>query len=169
MEFADFAVEMEEVLATTTTEYECTMLDENEIALGWQFLYEDSLDGFIVCEKEDEVFGFATVTIALRVANITGAPEVLLKALFELNMAFINVNLALLQMPEMEDNDASDDEMDNEDEQEPDEAPIQDILVMRTKVPYEQFAPTDFADHLQTLAAQAELVFDILEEPIEEE
>ena len=172
MEFADFAVEIEETLAKVTTEYECTMLDEDEIGLGWHFLFEDSIDGFLICEKEDELFGFPTVTIALRIADLTGMPSFLIKSLFELNMAFINVSLSLVQMPGVDSDEAEnaeDNDFDDEEVKEQDELALTDNLVMRMKIPYEQFQPTDFEDYLQTLISQSDVVFDFLDSLSEDE
>ncbi len=40
MEPADFAVQIEEIMAEVTSEYECVILDENDIGMLWTFVIE---------------------------------------------------------------------------------------------------------------------------------
>ena len=95
MEFADFAVEIEQILAEATTNYECVVVDEDDIGMMWNFTYEDIADGFLYIEKESVPFEIPTITLAVYLGAITDAPPEILKFILTLNGALINSAISI--------------------------------------------------------------------------
>jgi len=166
MEFADFAVEIEKVLADLTTQYECATTDEDDIGMLWNFIYEDTVEGFILVEKDAPPFQIPTITITLHLGEVNGAPEEFLKYILGMNMVLINATLAIISTPSLPNGEQEEnDDVDEDDEETENESTgFVDELAISTKMPYEAFTPEELADYLNLLVAQSDFVMDALEE-----
>ena len=77
MEPADFAVQIEEIMAEVTSEYECVILDENEIGMLWTFVIEDSISGYIGIEENEDGVKVKTVSV-IHLKDITDVSKELM-------------------------------------------------------------------------------------------
>jgi len=165
MEFSDFAVEIEKVLADLVTEYDCAMTDEDDIGMLWNFVFEDSFEGFILVEKDAPPFSIPYITITIHLGEISGASEEFLKYVLGMNMSLMNASLAIISAPELPNKEKNDFDKDNEGEDEyNDSTGFVDELVIVSKMPYEAFTPKEFPDYLNLLVAQSDFVVDALDQ-----
>ena len=161
MEFADFAVEIEKVLSEVTSQYECAMVDDNDIGVLWNFLYEDSAEGFLLVEKDSPPFQIPTITITIHLGEITGAPVEFLKFVMGMNMVLVNSSLAIINSPV---EDSEDKEADEENLEDNERDSFIDELVLTMKMPYEAFIPAELLDYLNLLVAESDFVTDALDQ-----
>ena len=172
MELADFAVNIEEVMAEVTTKYECVMTDENDIGKLWTFLVEDSISGYIGVEDNEDGIDIRTVSIGLHLKDITDISKEELLGLFELNSELINANFSVVKYPvPQKDKDENDDDLieaesgetlsEIEDETDPE---LRDLLIIQTRVPYEAFSVEDFEPFIKNLMFQADMLLEDDEE-----
>lgn len=165
MEFADFAVELEKVLAEVVTDYDCAMTDEDDIGMLWNFIYEDTVEGFILVEKDAPPFAISTLTITLHLGVITGAPEEFLRYVLGINISLMNASLSIIRAPELPNKEEQDFDEDDEGEDEyNDSTVLVDELVISTKMPYDAAKPEELADYLNLLVVQSDYVMDALDE-----
>ncbi|MGI6446310.1 MAG: hypothetical protein ACOX2I_11550 [Candidatus Ozemobacteraceae bacterium] len=163
MEPADFAVQIEEIMAEVTSEYECVILDENEIGMLWTFVIEDSISGYIGIEENEDGVKVKTVSVGLHLKDITDVSKEELMALFELNGELINANFSVVKYPAKESNKPDEpvfieegEDYDYEDSDSPPE--LRDLLIIQTRLPYEAFLPEDFEAFVNNLMFQADML-----------
>jgi hypothetical protein len=158
MEPADFAVRMEEVLNEECSEYVCLLVDEDDIARLWNFVIEDSINGFIAYEDNEDTIGVPTITVGINLGDVTEAGREELADLLDKNGDLVNATLCLINVP------VEKDEIDVEEEleldMEPEEPDTRDLLFIQTKVPYEAFEPEDFPGYIGNLMFQTETFID---------
>ena len=100
---ADFAVQIEEVMAKECSSYECVLCDEHEIGVLWSFLLEDSISGFIGVEDNEEGLGIHTVTTGIHLKDISEMDRNELMHILELNSELINACFTVVHIQEKTD------------------------------------------------------------------
>jgi hypothetical protein len=164
MELADFAVKIEEVMIDACTSYECVFEDEDEIGRVWKFLIDDTLDGYLAVEDNDETLGFQTVTLGLYLRDITDYIREDLINLFYANSELINANLSVIKIPVPVSALQGEEETDEDfDELAAEPPPIEEreILTIGTRLPFDAFDTEDFRGYVENLLFQYQLLVDI--------
>jgi hypothetical protein len=161
MELADFAVQIEEVMAEVTTEYECIMLDDNDIGVLWHFILEDAISGYIAVEENETYGDIKTVNLGLHLKDITDASKSELMELLEINGELINANFSVIKYPvndpEEEEGVPFIEEGEDIDYDTPEEPELRDLLIIQSRVPFEVFTPDDFDAFVNNLMFQADM------------
>ncbi len=164
MELADFAVYIEEILAEVATEYECAMVDENDIGVFWLFMLEETISGFVAAEDNKDSIDINTVTIGIHLEDITDLYKDELVNLLDINGKLINANLSVFQFPvkvseqEVAEGMGADGGFEGLDEgDEEAEVELRDLLTIQTRLPLEAFAPEDFEALVNNLMFQVEM------------
>ncbi|MDN5278605.1 MAG: hypothetical protein PWR01_2570 [Clostridiales bacterium] len=163
MEPVDFAVRIEEVMAEECTSYECIFEDEDELARIWKFLFEDTLDGYIAFDDNEETFGVQTVSIGLYLKDITEFSREELLTLFSANAEFINAGLSVVKVPvpiEAESLDEGNEESDEEDEEAQPRVTLRDILIIQSRIPFDAFEPEDFRSYVENMLFQYQIILE---------
>ena len=159
---ADFAVQIEEVMAKECSSYECVLCDEHEIGVLWSFLLEDSISGFIGVEDNEESLGIHTVTTGIHLKDISEMDRNELMHILELNSELINACFTVVHIQEKSEEEpepvfAEEGESidyDNEDEEE--NINTKEILLIQCKIPLSAYDPSDFSGIIQNLMIQSD-------------
>ncbi|MEW6711410.1 MAG: hypothetical protein AB1403_16415 [Candidatus Riflebacteria bacterium] len=155
MEAADFAVKIEEIMAEECSAYECIYEDEEEIGRIWKFQIEDSIDGYLALEENEETIGIQTVAMGLYLLDITDYEREDLFGLLQMNADFINSSLSVVRIPAK--SEALDEEVVNLDEEDPDEDEEDSesfILTIQTRIPADAFEPNEFKTYVENMLFQ---------------
>ena len=160
MEAADFAVKIEEVMNEECTAYECIFEDEEEIGRIWKFQIEETIDGYIAIEENEETIGIQTVSIGLYLRDITDYSRDDLLELFYANADFLNASFSIVKIPvPVEDQRIPDlDEEDPEDEEI--ETEEHEILTIQSRMPADAFDPNDFKTYIENMLYQYQIAMD---------
>jgi hypothetical protein len=159
---ADFAVQIEEVMAKECSSYECVLCDEHEIGVLWSFLLEDSISGFIGVEDNEEGLGIHTVTTGIHLKDISEMDRNELMHILELNSELINACFTVVHIQEKTDEEpepvfaeeGESVEYDNEEEEE--NINTKEILLIQCKIPLSAYDPSDFSGIIQNLMIQSD-------------
>ena len=160
---ADFAVQIEEIMAKECSSYECVLCDEHDIGILWSFLLEDSISGFIGVEDNVEDLGIYTVTTGIHLKDISELDRSELLHLLELNSLLINACFTVVHIQEKSEEEpepvfaeeGESVEYDNDEEEEP--INTKEILLIQCKIPLSAFDPNDFSGIIQNLMIQSDL------------
>ncbi len=162
---ADFAVDIEEVLAKECSSYECVLCDEHDIGVLWTFLIEDAISGFIGIEDNEESIGIATVTTGIHLKEITDIDRDGLMQILDLNSELINATFTVAHIQdkpeEAEPIFAEEGESIEFDEEDEEDAPKRDILMIQCKIPLSVFDAEDFQQVVQNLMIQSDMALHI--------
>ena len=161
---ADFAVQIEEVMAKECSSYECVLCDEHDIGILWSFLLEDSISGFIGVEDNEDGLGIHTVTTGIHLKDISELDRNELMHLLELNSELINACFTVVHIQEKTEDEpepvfaeeGESIEYDNDDNEEPN-LNTKEILLIQCKIPLSAFDPNDFSGIIQNLMIQSDL------------
>ncbi len=161
---ADFAVQIEEIMAKECSSYECVLCDEHDIGILWSFLLEDSISGFIGVEDNVEDLGIYTVTTGIHLKDISELDRSELLHLLELNSLLINACFTVVHIQEKTEEEpepvfaeeGESIEYDNDDEEE-EPTNTKEILLIQCKIPLSTFDPNDFSGIIQNLMIQSDL------------
>ena len=159
---ADFAVQIEEVMAKECSSYECVLCDEHEIGVLWSFLLEDSISGFIGVEDNEDSLGIQTVTTGIHLKDISEMDRNELMHILELNSELINACFTVVHIqekPEEEEEpvfaeEGESIEYDNDEEEE--NINTKEILLIQCKIPLSAYDPSDFSGIIQNLMIQSD-------------
>ncbi len=155
MEAADFAVKIEEVMAEECSAYECVYEDEEEIGRIWKFQIEDSIDGYLALEENEETIGIQTVAIGLYLLDITDYEREDLFGLLQMNANFLNSSLSVVRIPAKSENQEGEAvNLDEEDPVEDEEDSESFVLTIQTRIPADAFEPNDFKTHVDNMLFQ---------------
>ena len=163
---ADFAVQIEEVMAKECSSYECVLCDEHDIGILWSFLLEDSISGFIGVEDNEEGLGIHTVTTGIHLKDISELDRNELLHLLELNSELINACFTVVHIQEKTNQEpepvfAEEGESveygNDENEEEEGNLNTKEILLIQCKIPLSAFDPNDFSGIIQNLMIQSDL------------
>ena len=160
---ADFAVQIEEVMAKECSSYECVLCDEHEIGVLWSFLLEDSISGFIGVEDNEDGLGIQTVTTGIHLKDISEMDRNELMHILELNSELINACFTVVHIQEKSEEEAEpvfaeegeSIEYDNEEEDE-ENINTKEILLIQCKIPLSAYDPSDFSGIIQNLMIQSD-------------
>ena len=159
---ADFAVQIEEIMAKECSSYECVLCDEHEIGVLWSFLLEDSISGFIGVEDNEEGLGIHTVTTGIHLKDISEMDRNELMHILELNSELINACFTVVHIQEKSEEEpepvfaeeGESVEYDNEEEEE--NINTKEILLIQCKIPLSAYDPSDFTGIIQNLMIQSD-------------
>lgn len=159
---ADFAVQIEEIMAKECSSYECVLCDEHEIGVLWSFLLEDSISGFIGVEDNEEGLGIHTVTTGIHLKDISEMDRNELMHILELNSELINACFTVVHIQEKSEEEpepvfaeeGESVEYDNEEEEE--NINTKEILLIQCKIPLSAYDPNDFSGIIQNLMIQSD-------------
>jgi len=159
---ADFAVQIEEVMAKECSSYECVLCDEHEIGVLWSFLLEDSISGFIGVEDNEEGLGIHTVTTGIHLKDISELDRNELMHILELNSELINACFTVVHIQEKQEEEpepvfaeeGESIEYDNDEEEE--NISTKEILLIQCKIPLSAYDPSDFSGIIQNLMIQSD-------------
>lgn len=160
---ADFAVQIEEVMAKECSSYECVLCDEHEIGVLWSFLLEDSISGFIGVEDNEEGLGIHTVTTGIHLKDISEMDRNELMHILELNSELINACFTVVHIQEKSEEEpepvfAEEGESVEYDNPEDEEGNIntKEVLLIQCKIPLSAYDPNDFSGIIQNLMIQSD-------------
>ena len=160
---ADFAVNIEEVMAKECSSYECVVCDENDIGILWSFVLEDSISGFISVEDNEEGLGINTVAIGIHLKDISDFERDDLIHILELNTELINASFSVVHILEKNQEEPEpvfaeegesieyEDDTDNEEN-----TTKKEILMIQCKIPLSAFDAEDFTGIVQNLMMQSD-------------
>ncbi len=170
MEAADFAVRIEEVMAEECTTYECIFEDDEEIGRIWKFQYEETIDGYIALEDNEETLGIQTIAMGLYLRDITDYTRDDLVSLFYANADFINASFSIVKIPVPIENDQIRD-LDEEEDQEESETEFEEreILTIQSRIPADAFEPDDFKTYVENMLYQYQVTMEAYENDEESE
>ncbi|MBR4569488.1 MAG: hypothetical protein IKO19_02295 [Candidatus Riflebacteria bacterium] len=159
---ADFAVQIEEVMAKECSSYECVLCDEHEIGVLWSFLLEDSISGFIGVEDNEDSLGIQTVTTGIHLKDISEMDRNELMHILELNSELINACFTVVHIQEKSEEEeepvfaeeGESIEYDNDEEEE--NINTKEILLIQCKIPLSAYDPSDFSGIIQNLMIQSD-------------
>lgn len=159
---ADFAVKIEEVMAKECTSYECVICDEHDIGVLWSFVLEDSISGFIGVEDNEDGLGINTVTTGIHLKEISDYERDDLLHILELNSELINAcfTVAHIQEKNLEEPEpvfAEEGESIEYEENNDEEVPSKEVLMIQCKIPLHAFDAEDFPGIVQNLMIQSDL------------
>lgn len=161
---ADFAVDIEEVLTKECSSYECVLCDEHDIGVLWSFLIENSISGFIGVEDNEDSIGIATVTTGIHLKEITDADRDSLMHILDLNSELINATFTVAHIQDKQEEAEpifAEEGESIEYEEEDEEAPKRDILMIQCKIPLSVFEAEDFQQVIQNLMIQSDMALHI--------
>lgn len=167
MEAADFAVRIEEVMAEEGISYECIFEDEEEIGRIWKFQIEDTIDGYVALEDNEETLGIQTVALGLYLRDITDYAREDLIGLFYANADFVNASFSVVKVPVPIESDVVPD-LDEEEEIEP-EFEEREILTIQSRIPADAFEPDDFKTYVENMLYQYQITMEAYEGEGEDE
>ena len=159
---ADFAVQIEEIMAKECSSYECVLCDEHDIGILWSFLLEDSISGFIGIEDNEEGLGIQTVTTGIHLKDISEMDRNELMHILELNSELINACFTVVHIQEKSEEEpepvfageGESVEYDNEEDEE--NINTKEILLIQCKIPLSAYDPSDFSGIIQNLMIQSD-------------
>lgn len=177
MELADYSLLIEEALNKETTDYECIELDEDDVAVGWSFVIEDAIPGYLFIDENEYTYDLPTVSMGLHILDVTELSREALVRILKNNAGLINATFSIVNIPVLTETDEKsvdkntsfdDDFMEYVSEKEQEE--FYDILTIQSKVPLDAFQPEDFMTYIQNLLFQTELFMpDVTEEGLNNE
>ena len=158
---ADFAVQIEEIMAKECSSYECVLCDDHDIGILWSFLLEDSISGFIGVEDNEEGLGIHTVTTGIHLKDISEMDRNELMHILELNSELINACFTVVHIQEKSDEEpepvfAEEGESVEYDNEEEENINTKEILLIQCKIPLSAYDPNDFSGIIQNLMIQSD-------------